>query len=252
MIPQLRRMSSMRSGLIALAGGFFMFGTASDARAGLDEYVKKPDAAFAWVQTGNHTTAAGTITSLKLTSQVWQGITWKHDLRIYEPREIAYPDAMLLFITGGNNESHEASDDDHKQFFGLARLCGTRVAVLPRVPNQPLLDGKTEDELIAETFVRYIQTKDENWPLFFPMVKSAVRAMDSAQAWAKESGRPPVTRFVVTGGSKRGWTTWLTGAVDDRVVAIAPDGDRHAQSRHAGPQSIEGVGPVQRADPRLR
>ena len=27
---------------------------------------------------------------------------------------------------------------------------------------------------------------------------------------------------MVAGGSKRGWTTWLTGAVDKRVVAIAP------------------------------
>ena len=42
------------------------------------------------------------ITSIKLTSQVWQGITWSHDLRVYEPREIVHPDAMLLFITGGD------------------------------------------------------------------------------------------------------------------------------------------------------
>jgi PhoPQ-activated pathogenicity-related protein len=196
-------------------------GLASGARAELDDYVKRPDAAFAWTQTGNHTTPAGTIYNLKLTSQVWQGITWTHDLRVYEPHEVISADAMLLFITGGDNNSRP-DDEDHKRGFWLAQLCGARVAVLPQVPNQPLLDGKTEDELIAETFVRFLQTKDENWPLLFPMVKSAVRAMDAVQAWAKGRGRLTVTRFVVSGASKRGWTTWLTGAVDDRVIAIAP------------------------------
>lgn len=31
-----------------------------------------------------------------------------------------------------------------------------------------------------------------------------------------------VEKFLVSGASKRGWTAWLVGGVDDRVVAIAP------------------------------
>jgi PhoPQ-activated pathogenicity-related protein len=203
-----------------IAGGLAILGTAGPARAGLDEYVKKPDAAFAWKEVGEGSTPAGKFTELKLTSQVWKGITWTHALFVYEPTQVANPDAVLLFITGKDN-GQKPGLDDHKAYFGVARACGARVAVLFQVPNQPLLDGKEEDELIAETFVRYLQSGDEDWPLLFPMVKSAVRAMDAVQAWAKERGKP-ATRFVVTGGSKRGWTTWLTGAVDDRVVAIAP------------------------------
>jgi PhoPQ-activated pathogenicity-related protein len=203
-----------------LAASFLLAGRPCPAIAGLDEYVKQADSAFAWTKVGSQVTPGGTITTLALTSQIWQGITWKHELSVYEPRELTYADAMLMFITRGDHKSKQ-SDNDHKQAFMLAQLSGARVAVLRQVPNQPLLDGKTEDELIAETFVRYLQTKDENWPLLFPMAKSAVKAMDALQAFARETGKP-VTRFVVTGGSKRGWTTWLTGAVDDRVVAIAP------------------------------
>src|SRR5699024_163789 len=47
-------------------------------------------------------------------------------------------------------------------------------------------------------------------------------AMDALTAFlAEESGSGP-TRFILTGASKRGWTTWLTAAVDERVLAIAP------------------------------
>jgi PhoPQ-activated pathogenicity-related protein len=213
-------MSPVRLALAMIAGGISIIGTAGSARAGLDEYVKKPDAAFAWSQVGDGSTPAGTYTELELTSQVWQGITWTHSLMVYEPKRLAHPDAMLLLITGHDN-GQKPGPDDHKTGFTLAQACGARVAVLHQVPNQPLLDGKEEDELIAETFVRYLQSRDENWPLLFPMTKSAVRAMDAVQAWAKGRGKP-AARFVVTGGSKRGWTTWLTGAVDDRVIAIAP------------------------------
>jgi PhoPQ-activated pathogenicity-related protein len=191
------------------------------AGAELDDYVKSPDPAFSWKQTSNHTTPAGTIHSIDLTSQVWQEITWKHELLIYEPKDLAYRDTVLLFITGGATGS-KPGEKDHESAFSLTRSTGARVAVLHQVPNQPLLGGKTEDTLIAETFVRFLETRDKKWPLLFPMVKSAVRAMDAVQAWARQGGKGEVTRFVVTGASKRGWTTWLTGAVDNRVIAIAP------------------------------
>ena len=141
------------------------------AAADLDDYVKKPDAAFSWKETSTHTTPAGTLHTLALSSQVWQGITWNHELTIYEPAELTYPDSALLFITGGGTGG-KAGDDDHRQAFALTKATGARVAVLHQVPNQPLLGDKTEDTLIAETFVRYLETKDKNWPLLFPMVKS--------------------------------------------------------------------------------
>jgi len=46
--------------------------------------------------------------------------------------------------------------------------------------------------------------------------------MDAVQSFAKDNWSLNVEHFTVTGASKRGWTTWLTGAVDPRADAIAP------------------------------
>jgi len=104
----------------------------------------------------------------------------------------------------------------------LAERAGAIAAVVTKVPNQPLYGGLKEDALIAYTFDQYIKSGDESWPLLFPMAKSAVRAMDAVQAFAQKEYQQKVETFVVGGASKRGWTTWLTAAVDPRVKAMAP------------------------------
>ena len=159
----------------------------------------------------------GTIYDLHLVSQVWEGITWEHQLQVYLPKGVKPTATMFLWNQGG-----KAGAISTALGMDLARKMNAPVAFLFNIPNQPLLGGKKEDALIAETFVRYLQTKDESWPLLFPMVKSLVRAMDALQAFAKEEWHIEVTHFVVSGGSKRGWTTWLTAAVDPRVKALAP------------------------------
>ena len=95
--------------------------------------------------------------------------------------------------------------------------------MLHQVPNQPLYDGLTEDALISYTLNEYKKDGDYSWPLLFPMTKSAIRALDVVQAFSSEQLGREISRFVVSGASKRGWTTWLSAATEDsRIVAIAP------------------------------
>ncbi|MFV2069431.1 MAG: PhoPQ-activated protein PqaA family protein, partial [Pirellulales bacterium] len=74
----------------------------------------------------------------------------------------------------------------------------------------------------TDTFEKFVKTGDAEWPLLLPMVKSAVRAMDAVQEVCRHEWDIDVPAFTATGASKRGWTTWLTGAVDKRATAIAP------------------------------
>ena len=97
------------------------------------------------------------------------------------------------------------------------------------MPNEPVQFAdesrtRSEDGIIAYTWMKYMKTGDETWPLRLPMTKAAVRAMDTITAVmaTPEAGAVKVEKFVVSGGSKRGWTTWTAAAVDKRVVAIVP------------------------------
>lgn len=152
-----------------------------------------------------------------LHSQTWRGIAWKHRIVMVEPESsVETKGVATLVITGG-----KLNDRDIELAKSIADSGRMPVAVLFDIPNQPLF-GLNEDELIAYTFDKYIASADSTWPLLFPMVKSAVRAMDAIEDASKGSENP-ISKFVVTGESKRGWTTWLTAATGDkRIIGIAP------------------------------
>ncbi len=220
---------------------------ASAAAAPLDDVVAKKDASYQWriIDEGPVTPTIAR-TELILTSQTWRGLDWHHRLVIYHPKTSDKVDHALLFITGGSwddekmkrrearlRKERQAGDPttkkpDRKRDFEeiiaaeVVSITKLPMAVLYNVPRQPIFDGKKEDEIISYTFDEYLETGDPTWPLLLPMTKSAVRAMDAIQELAAKHWKTKLRGFVVSGGSKRGWTTWLTAAVDQRVKACAP------------------------------
>lgn len=192
----------------------------------LSHYLNNGDDSYSWEVQDSYDILGVTAYDLLLTSQQWREYSWKHQLTIFIPPEIQYEGA-LLWITGGSLQDGlprwTSQNDEEIWTFGIAALSNKAVvAVLKQTPNQPLYGDLYEDALISYTLHNFQSDGDYSWPLLFPMVKSTVRAMDAIQEFTEETADQEISEFLVSGASKRGWTTWLTGASDSRVKAIAP------------------------------
>ncbi len=176
------------------------------------EFLKKPDTSYAY----SVEKTQGATTTIRMTSQTWHGVEWKHQILYSLPEGAGKKGVAILYVTGDGPRPGDYSD-----IALMSHSTGMPIAMLFDEPNQPLW-GLREDDLIAYTFKNYLDTGDTSWPLLFPMTRSAVRAMDTIQDATKNSSNP-ITSFVVTGASKRGWTTWMTAAIGDpRVKGVAP------------------------------
>jgi PhoPQ-activated pathogenicity-related protein len=233
---------------------------AQTALTALDRYVAATDANFSWKVARELPAEGVTATLIEMTSQQWltdkevERPLWTHWITIVRPAPASVRDPSpagsgeaapkplrgeggnvtsdigLLFISGGSNDRPPPARPA-AWLVDAARDTGTVTAELRLVPNQPVVfkddpsrKPRTEDDFIAYTWDKFLRTGDEKWPARLPMTKSAVRAMDAVTAFTTSpaGGGKPVTRFVVSGASKRGWTTWTTAATDRRVIAIAP------------------------------
>lgn len=220
--------------LLWVAGVLLTPGVVSAQQTALDRYIAKPDPSYSWKLAGTIPGQGFQGFVIDLTSQTWRSASevdrpqWRHWLTIVKPDKVTSNKA-LLFIGGGKNSDPRPTTLSER-LVGFAMETGTVVAELGMVPNQPLFfadsndKGRFEDDLIAYSRVKQMATRDDQWLVRLAMVKSGVRALDAIQEFMSTvaAGQVKIDEFVVSGGSKRGWTTWLVGVVDKRVIAIMP------------------------------
>ncbi|MBL9004829.1 MAG: hypothetical protein JNJ46_11315 [Myxococcales bacterium] len=206
----------------------------AESLSALAKYVFTPDSNFSWKLRETVKGADYTAHFLDMTSLSWRSkaevdqTVWKHHLTIVVPSRVL-PGPNILYIGGGSSTSMPPSTPSDT-IVNLARLTGAVTIELRQVPNQPLVfsnhDGKphTEDGIVAFSWKQAMKTGDPTWSARFPMVKSSVRAIDAAREflYSPAGGSRSLDSFIVMGASKRGWTAWLTAAVDPRVVGVVP------------------------------
>lgn len=203
----------------------------------LDTYTASRDDSFAFELVERFEGAGFRGYAVNLTSQTWRTEgevshpAWTHMMQIVVPVNGAAtppPSTALLFI-GGSTRRDRPPRAIAGELAMMARATQSVVVFVPNVPNQPMIlnnDGvrRYEDDLLAETWINAGHEGDPSWIIHLAMVESAVAAMDAAQAFlaSDEGGGVTIDGFVVSGGSKRGWTSWLTAAVDDRIRGVVP------------------------------
>jgi PhoPQ-activated pathogenicity-related protein len=218
---------------LALPTPAFCAEPAAPKKTPLDDYIAKADPTYSWKLVQTIPGDGYTTFVVDLKSQSWRSppevdrALWQHWLVIVKPDVVKHETAYLRI--GGGKNGDAAPGKPNSQSVLIAKTTNTVVADLGMVPNQPLIFNKddkprSEDDLIAYCDIKFMDTGDPTWLARLPMVKSAVRAMDAVTEFmgSDKGGKTVIKKFVVAGGSKRGWTTWLTGAVDSRVAAIIP------------------------------
>jgi len=208
----------------------------------LDEYVQSDDGYWSYEYLEQYEYEGSTVYILNMTSQKYQDESfvsksiWWHIMGVAIPKNIQYKREGFLFIEGGSNRADTTAppkeDISNVAAAKLANDTGTVGAYIRQVPNQPVVfsndptqRSRSEDRIIAWTWRTFLDatTPDPTVILRMPMTKAAKRGLDTLAAVAKEKDESlNIDRFLVSGASKRGWTTYSLGVTDRRVIAIMP------------------------------
>lgn len=202
----------------------------------LDQYVYEPDPNYHFEIAYQGKKKGYTFYVLKMISQHWltkeevDEPEWWHWVSVVIPDSVEHSTGMMWI--GGGAKDDELPEKPGDIILQSALLTNSITAEIHNIPNQALTfkddpyGPRFEDELIAYGWRKFLEggAKDEDaiWLARLPMTKSVVRAMDAVTELILTEMNESLDQYLVTGASKRGWTTWTTAAVDDRVIAIVP------------------------------
>ncbi len=172
----------------------------------------------------------------KLNSQSWtlQGSVspgrWQHEVDIYIPDSARDKNALIVINSGSNDDGAgnpvAPTNFTQDQLVQIATATKTIVISVSNVPNQKLTyqgasKSLAEDNSVAWSWKLFINDakKYQNASLHIPMSAAVSQALRLAKI---ELAQQNITKFIVTGASKRGWAAWLTALSDPDVVAIVP------------------------------
>jgi len=202
----------------------------------LKDYVHAPDSTFRYEMIHSKSEEAYDYYVMKMYSQHWltkdivDETEWWHYVSMVIPKDTPFETGMM-WIGGGSKNSKMPIQPD-ELVLAAAMQTNSIVAQVHNIPFQPLVFAndtfgeRYEDAIIAYGWRKFMEggAKDEDayWLARFPMTKAVKLAMDVVSEVAQKEHSKKLDKFVVAGASKRGWTTWTTAAVDDRVVAMVP------------------------------
>ena len=201
----------------------------------LKEYVMAGDDAFSYTIVDTVIGDSWKELQIKMVSGNWltekevETTRWWHWLNVIIPDQVRENESMMFI--GGGSIYDTVPPQLGVELVKAAVATGSVVSHVSNIPFQPIdflgdqKGPRYEDDLIAYGWRQYLESGASDthleWLARFPMTRAVVRAMDVVQE-VTANGQMPVKEFFVTGASKRGWTTWTTAAVDERVMGMAP------------------------------
>ena len=193
-----------------------------------------------------------------LTPEASDNYIWNHQVLILIPNTFKITlnektgnpilNTMVLFsgIEKGTNSSLVQHGDDTflDALFEISSRAGAIGIFVTQIPPTIKFAGETGNgyteygsELMAAMWDRFLQGDEMNRgnpenSFFAPMAKAAMKCVDAAEQFVKNQGlieptsgqnwsqKDDTLHYIPLGLSKRGWTSLLVGAIDDRVQAI--------------------------------